>query len=71
MQSEVIITEKLRKWIISSINQTSIPNDLKEELIRYSDDKSDGDCKKDKTSKIPFKLVRQMYTVLKKNKKGN
>ena len=69
MQSEVAVTEKLRKWIVSSINQPHISDELKEELIPYSDYKTDigeNSDLKNKNSKIPFNLVRRMYNNLKK-----
>ena len=72
MQTEVYLTEKLRQWTKSAINLKSIPSDLSNELQKYSKKVScDDSTNINERRRIPFKLIRDMYTYLKKTESKN
>ncbi len=67
-KSEIILTDKLRRWIRTVLTHTDVPNDLREELRKYTGSRRNAEEKKDRT--IPFEVVKSVHEHVKEGQ-GN
>ena len=61
-QSQVILTEKIKRWIRTILTTANLPPETREELIKYTGNRRSSDDRK--TRLIPFELVKTVHKYL-------
>ena len=61
-KSHVLLTEKIKRWIRTVLLTESLPNETREELIKYTKSRRNAEDKKART--IPFELVKTVHKYL-------
>ena len=61
-KSEVVLTEKIRRWIRTVLTTSSLPNETRDELRKYTANRRNSDEQRRRT--IPFELVKTVHKYL-------
>ena len=61
-KSEVLLTDKIRRWIRTVLTTSNLPDDIRIDLRKYTNNRRASDDKKCKT--IPFDLVKSVHRYL-------
>ena len=64
--AEVLLTEKIKRWIRTALTTTDLPNDTRERLRHFTSNRRHVDDKKPKT--IPFQLVKEVHRCIQSEK---
>jgi hypothetical protein len=67
-KSHVLLTEKIKKWIRTILLTADLPNDVREELVKYTSGRRSADDKKRRS--IPFDLVKTVHKYLNADQQG-
>ena len=59
LESHVVLTEEIKRWIRTLLLTESLPNDTREELIKYTKSRRNTEDKKART--IPFRLLQVVH----------
>ncbi|KAI0214660.1 transmembrane protein 199 [Lamellibrachia satsuma] len=67
-KSEVVLTEKIRRWIRTVLTTSSLPNETRDELRKYTANRRNSDEQRRRT--IPFELVKTVHKYLQSEQGG-